>query len=311
MLIGCLFTLAGFILSSLFNTPTQAQNDNVIDEIVCKKLKIVNDDGQRVVGIGSTVSKSGVIETYNGDGRKLVGIGTRDDGSGVMETHNADGKGVVSIGASVLGNGELRLHNYEGKGLVYIGAVLGDYGIISTGNADGKELVGIGGSVDGKSGHLSISNTDGKELVGIGSREFGGILQIYNKEGIRTAVLASSTLGGSRLKIYSGIKEGNVYLDGLGVFVRNVDANTVATLGSHGLSIYNTDGQKIEKEGEDIVIKNRLVHIGSVNDKSGVMETYNADGKELVYIGAIEGRRNDGLINIHNHKGEWRSYKGD
>lgn len=27
MLIGCLFTLAGFVMSSLFNTPTQAQNE--------------------------------------------------------------------------------------------------------------------------------------------------------------------------------------------------------------------------------------------------------------------------------------------
>ena len=169
MLIGCLFTLAGFILSSLFNTPTQAQNDNVIDEIVCKKLKIVNDDGQRVVGIGSTVSKSDVIETYNGDGRKTCWYWKLGTMAAVLWKHTTQmGKELSALGASVLGNGELRLHNYEGKGLVYIGAVLGDYGIISTGNADGKELVGIGGSVDGKSGHLSISNTDGKELVGIG-----------------------------------------------------------------------------------------------------------------------------------------------
>ena len=42
MLIGCLFTMAGYTLSTLTNTPTQAQDEKVIDKIVCKELEIVN-----------------------------------------------------------------------------------------------------------------------------------------------------------------------------------------------------------------------------------------------------------------------------
>ena len=58
MLIGCLCTLAGYILSSLFNTPShvQAHDEKVIDEIVCKKLNIVNDKGITVGELSNTLT---------------------------------------------------------------------------------------------------------------------------------------------------------------------------------------------------------------------------------------------------------------
>ena len=46
MLIGCLFTIAGYILASLGGITTHAQQDEqVLDEIVCRKLKVVNAAG--------------------------------------------------------------------------------------------------------------------------------------------------------------------------------------------------------------------------------------------------------------------------
>ena len=50
MLIGCLFTLAGTVISNLTNIPTQAQDEKkaVFDKIVCKELEIVTDDGTSI-----------------------------------------------------------------------------------------------------------------------------------------------------------------------------------------------------------------------------------------------------------------------
>ena len=50
MLIGCLFTLSGFVLSNLTNTPThvQAQDEKVIDKIVCRQLEVVDNTGKVV-----------------------------------------------------------------------------------------------------------------------------------------------------------------------------------------------------------------------------------------------------------------------
>lgn len=118
MLIGCLFTIAGYVLSSLFNTPThvQAQDDKVIDKIVCKELEIVNDDGTTVVKLVS-FRGNGVMSTYNADRKGLVFIGSETDGkSGVMSIFNANGKGLVGIG-SRNGSGGMDILNADEKNL--------------------------------------------------------------------------------------------------------------------------------------------------------------------------------------------------
>ncbi len=46
MLIGCLFTIAGYILASLGGSITHAQKDEqVLDKIVCRELDVVNKYG--------------------------------------------------------------------------------------------------------------------------------------------------------------------------------------------------------------------------------------------------------------------------
>ena len=55
-----------------------------------------------------------------------------------------------------------------------------------------------------------------------------------------------------------------------------------------------------------------LVGIGyMVGGTGGAIEIHNAAGKELVIIGYVAGHPNDGLINIYNHKGKWRSFTSD
>lgn len=165
MLIGCLFTLAGYTLSNLANTPTQAQDEKVtvFDKIVCKDLEIVNDEGKTVVRIGySRGAKSGDMAIYHTDGRRLIGIGSFGGKSGIMDIYNAAGKELVSIGS-----------------------LSGEGGSMAINNAEGKQVVDIGASIGG-SGNMDIYNAAGKALVGIGSEKGcpnDGLINIYNHKG--------------------------------------------------------------------------------------------------------------------------------
>ena len=202
MLIGCLFTLAGYALSSLFNTPThvQAQDEKVtvFDKIVCKKLEIVNDGGQTMVELTNIIG--GTLHLYNRHGKMTVGVGQNLKGAGSMNVYNKNGKLAAELGTALSLSGELTL--------------------------------------------------------------------------------------------YQGIKEQDVgpsvLVSPIGVYIDNDDGSTVTELGIDGLRIYNEDGMKYEKDGESVVLKNKLV-----------------------VIGKVDGRPNDGLINIYNHKGEWRSFSAD
>ena len=181
MLIGCLFTMAGYVLSSLFNTPihVQAQGEKkaVFDEIVCKKLEIVNDEGTTLAELDSRLH-GGCLSLYKNNGN--------------------------------------------------FGAQLGCLVLSLYGGGKSKALLGSSG--------LSLYNTEGRF-----STILGDSLSLYNKDG---------------------------YL--------------VTNLGDSHLLLFNQDGKPLFGEG-----------------------------KLLVDIGSVAGRPNDGLINIYNHKGEWRSYKAD
>ena len=153
MLIGCLFTLAGTVISNLTNTPTQAQDKKkaVFDKIVCKELEIVSDEGQKRVRIGSDwVYGIGIIDTFNADGTRIVHIGALGGKFGYLSTYNADsvGKKLVEIGSRDGKTGHLTIFKAEGadgemnvgKKLVTIGAIEGrpNDGLINIYNHKGE-----------------------------------------------------------------------------------------------------------------------------------------------------------------------------
>ena len=128
MLIGCLFTMAGFVLSSLFNTPThvQAQDEKkaVFDKIVCKELVIVNDEGKTMATLGTDVI-GGYLSIRN-DKEKVVaelraGWGVRD--GGVLSIRNAAEKKLVVIGSEEgrPNDGLINIYNHRGEWRSYKG----------------------------------------------------------------------------------------------------------------------------------------------------------------------------------------------
>lgn len=134
MLIGCLFTLAGYFLASIGNNEapdTQAQQNEkqVIDKIVCRELIVVNKDGTPIVNLKShgkyPLSTGGSLSIYNFQGQETI----RLDGSS---------------------NGSLRIYNYKGHEVVSLDGIAG--GSLSLNDSEGKSatyLVGIGGDIGG------------------------------------------------------------------------------------------------------------------------------------------------------------------
>ncbi len=112
MFIGCLFTIAGYIIASagyIIASPMGwklAQKD-VIDKIVCRKLEVVNKEGITVAGIYS----KGAIEVRNPLGKRVVGIKADVHGKGVIEVSNGAGNEVVGIKADADGNGAIEVRN--------------------------------------------------------------------------------------------------------------------------------------------------------------------------------------------------------
>ncbi len=122
MFIGCLFTIAGYIIASLGGITTHAQKDEqVFDEIVCRKLKVVNKKGQTVARI-SADEGTGVIEVFNAVGEFVAGLGAAEEGNAIMVFCNAAGKQVVAIGATEEGNGVMEVFNAAEKSVVFLTA---------------------------------------------------------------------------------------------------------------------------------------------------------------------------------------------
>ena len=163
MLIGSLFTLAGYFLATLANNqPPNAQDSTtkVFDKIVCKELEVVNKDGTPIAHI----EPSGPF------------------GTGDMTLFDPSGDARARIGASVFG-GFIILHSPSGKTLRL--GNRGDGGFMHFLSEDDKEMIKLGES-EGGGGKMLFYNKDGKALVGIGpnqDRPNNGIIYVYDHKG--------------------------------------------------------------------------------------------------------------------------------
>lgn len=201
MLIGCLFTIVGYILASLGGGAHTQQIEQVLDKIVCRELQVVNKEGNPVAGI-------------------LV---TEDGGAEIVcrqiKVISRFGKTMAIIKESTVG-GWMTLHNAHGEVITLIQP--GRYNVYAR---------------PGRRDDISFDDLDkaeqGKELLHIGPTA----IAISGWRGQKTAVELGATI-------------------------------------VEGVGFINVNGEK---------------------------------GKNLISIGAVKGRPNDGLINIYNHKGEWRS----
>ena len=160
MLIGSLFTLAGYFLASLTNNqpPNAHAQDNttkVFDKIVCKELEVVNKDGKSIVSLGEDAGGSGSMSLYNKEGKELVGIGIESDG-GFMDLSNKDRRTRVLVMAGWHG-AHMYLHKGNAIPAVSISAFQNHSNMLFYNEK--KQLVAIGTTKAPKSeGYIGIYN---------------------------------------------------------------------------------------------------------------------------------------------------------
>ena len=119
MFIGCLFTILGYILASLGGMTTHAQKDEqVIDEIVCRKLRVVNAAGKDVARIEADEEGNGIIGALNAAGKEVAGMVATTNGGGIAVSNRA-GEGVAAI-AQAKNGGEISIFNTAGELVVHI-----------------------------------------------------------------------------------------------------------------------------------------------------------------------------------------------
>ena len=188
MLIGCLFTLAGYFFASLGGSALQTthaqQNEKeVIDNIVCRNITVVDPDGETVVYISGTFF-GGMVEVINPkQDRTSVALIWADKHGGRMITRNNAGKTVVEMGADLGGTGSVEIYTPPSseKENIYIGC-----GAIVVTNSDGKEVVSLGTTLVNGVGFIDVNNKKGNDLVYIGAtkgRPNDGLINVYNHKG--------------------------------------------------------------------------------------------------------------------------------
>lgn len=143
MFIGCLYTIAGYILALLLvGSATNAQqNEQVIDKIVCRQLEFVNKEGKKVAVIVEDEDTGGIVVRV----RPAAGVGIDN---GVLFVRNTERQEIAVMAATEDGNGVISVLNAVGQEVATIGADE-DGGVIVVRNAAGEDAVGMGANKDG------------------------------------------------------------------------------------------------------------------------------------------------------------------
>ena len=244
MAIGCVFTLAGYFLATLGaggfnpqNASAQVGDKQVIDEIVCRKLKVVNAAGEPVAVLDVT------------------------DGDGALTISSKSGKVVASLSVHNEG-GNLSITNKSGKIIAALGSLDG-YGLLVIGNKSGKIVAVLG--VEDDAGILSIANKNEIEVATLKGYLGSGRLSLSNKEGMTRAVLAASPSNYLPSIYRKREREGEDgatlssraygYEDSGFLSISNKNGHEVATLGATSdggiLSIYNKNAIVSARVGID------------------------------------------------------------
>ena len=161
MLIGSLFTLAGYFLASLANNqPPNAQDNTnkVFEKIVCKELVVVNDKGERGVWLFAS-----------------------EEGGWLSIDNTKEKRMIMSMRPGLLGNGFFSIYNKKGQefaSLSYHNEVGGMLELSTPPFTRGAVLF-----TDKHGGALGLFNKEEKIVAGMaaGRDGHGGVLELHNK----------------------------------------------------------------------------------------------------------------------------------
>lgn len=155
--LGCIFTLAGYILANLGGDVIAQSESTVVDEIVCRKLRVVDSQGRTVVVLKEKQFGDDIFSVYDTNTREKVVQISADSNGGYMSVNHASGKRTVTVGIdSTYKEGFVTVKGEDGKGFALL-----------TTNEDGGLIM-----AEGKDGGSEIQLTINK---------YGGVMAIFNK----------------------------------------------------------------------------------------------------------------------------------
>ncbi len=313
MAIGSLFTLVGYLLATLgaggFNPQNATAQDNmkqVIDEIITRKLKVVNSEGKTIAILGEDESGNGTLVIFNKASGSRVECEFDKNGDGRMFITNKSDKVVAALGA-LDGNGGLAISNKVGKPVMSWNINKNGDGRLFIGNKSGKPVVGLS-ALDGH-GTLLINNKSGKFAAALSVNDYeGGILSIANKNEIGVVTLEATLGDHGRLSVsnekgisgitLAGASSGGRYLPTVQK-AREREGKKGATLSpldyttSAGgvLSIHNKNGIEVAT-------------LGTSTLDGGILSIYSKEGK----VASRVGIDTYGWGGFQYFKGKWRTY---
>ena len=183
MALGCLFTIIGYTIASLSGNPVDAQpqadksEPTVVDEIVCRKLRVVDENGKSLVTIGEWP----VVEVFDENGKNLVTIGELPViGGGFIHVYQPNSKFTSRGRTSISGEG-IDIYNLD-KHSVSIGAD-SNGGHMNIRHASGESAIWMGISDTDKEGFVKVLRKDQKSFIQLTGNEYGGAMAIFNKGG--------------------------------------------------------------------------------------------------------------------------------
>ena len=265
MAIGCVFTLAGYFLAILgtggVNPQTasaQASDKQIIDEIVCRKLKVVNPDGKTVVSLEPVVN-GGSLEIYNDAGRSIVDVGALFDGNGRLLISDKDGTPTSGMFADNAG-GSISILKIIDEKVKEVATLNGD-GIVCQKlrvvNSDDVTVARLEAFRTGGAG-IVLYNKEGERVFWVSSSGEGSTLSMFNEAGERTIWIWSASHGGGHLLLCN---DAGTKLFG----VRSYDVvDDEFDFGGGLLQLYNRVGDSRVK----------------INGKNGEVTTWDKQGNE-------------------------------
>ncbi len=327
MIIGALISFTAYIIGCASHTEniqaqaigekvTQSTTQQVYDEIVTRKIRVVNAEGETIVTVGD-IEGDGSILVNNKEGKRNVAIGSLEGGwlsihpkdgglgtiihttgntptmeffngsqtilaigaakhGGSVVTANNAGEIVAGINATDEG-GTIRTHNNAGKIVALMAATDGKGGIMGTLSNEGKSLVDIG--FNGYGGVVKAYNNDGESIVAMGVYEYGGTVETANNTGEPVTIMGANRYGNGVVNILNnkGERAVSMYVKGLG------DR-------SFGGSIDVFNGAGI-----------RVIRIDAAL-YGGLVQSWNDAGIRVTRIGAGP---DGGFVGVSNDAGEW------
>ena len=112
--IGAFITLISWTLAEMHNASVNAQNAGplVVDEIICRKLQVVDKQGNKKVVL-STASGGGTVVVCDKKRKGVVHLSANESG-GFVNVHSTDSRGRAILGTDLSG-GKVVIYNLYGQ----------------------------------------------------------------------------------------------------------------------------------------------------------------------------------------------------